>query len=45
MSAPLICADRQAEMTKVIGAFCDYVKAPKESFGILTWQMNADNIE
>ena len=35
-------ADRRTDMTKVIGAFCDYVKAPEENIGILTWQMNVD---
>jgi hypothetical protein len=30
------------DMPKAKGAFCDYVKAPKENVGILVWQMNAD---
>jgi len=38
----LIRADRRTDMTTVIDAVCDQVKAPKENIGVLTRQMNAE---
>jgi hypothetical protein len=37
VGAALTHADNQADMTKLIGAFCDYVNEPKTSNFGLSW--------